>query len=132
MPKAAKVIGIVGHIWLYYPKSMEWSMYKGRFTFYFQANNITDAAFKRATVLILIGDTAYRLLADLHLSKKTFYSQFRRSHHKLRLCLRLESFKTCITCTVSGYRPARGTVNRRVVRRTSSFFNRLRFRRPTR
>ena len=57
----------VGHIGPYDPKSMEWSTYKGRFTFYLQANSITDPALKRATLLTLIGDTAYRMLADLHL-----------------------------------------------------------------
>ena len=46
---------------------MEWSTYKGRFSFYLQANSITDAALKRATLLTLIGDIAYRMLADLHL-----------------------------------------------------------------
>ena len=62
-----KVVGIVGHIGPYDPKSMEWSTYKGRFTFYLQANSITDAALKRATLLTIIGDSAYRMLADLHL-----------------------------------------------------------------
>ena len=67
MPEAAKVVGIVGHIGPYDPKSMEWSTYKGRFLFYLQANSITDAALKRATLLTLIGYIAYRMLADLHL-----------------------------------------------------------------
>ena len=67
MPEQPKVVGIVGHIVPYDPKSMEWSTYKGRFTFYLQANSIIDAALKRATLLTLIGDIAYRLLADLHL-----------------------------------------------------------------
>ena len=67
MSTAPKVVGIVGHIGPYDPKSMEWSTYKGRFTFYLQANSITDAALKRATLLTIIGDTAYRMLADLHL-----------------------------------------------------------------
>ena len=47
-------------------------------------------------------------------------------------CLRQESIKTGITRTFSVYRPARKTVSRRVPRRTSSFFNRLQIRRPTR
>ena len=64
MPEPSKV---VGHIGPYDPKSMEWSTYKGIFTCYLQANSITDAALKRATLLTLIGDTAYRMLADLHL-----------------------------------------------------------------
>ena len=63
----SKVVGIVGYIGPYYPKSMEWSTYKNRFTFYLQANSIIDAALKRATLLTHIGDTAYRMLADLHL-----------------------------------------------------------------
>ena len=67
MSSAPKVVGIVGHIGPYDPKSMEWSTYKGRFTFYLQANSITDAALKRATLLTIIGDSAYRMLADLHL-----------------------------------------------------------------
>ena len=67
MPEPLKVVGIVGYIGPYDPKSMEWSTYKGRFTFYLQANSIIDAALKRATLLTLIGDTAYRMLADLHL-----------------------------------------------------------------
>ena len=46
---------------------MVWLTYKGRFSFYLQANSITDAALKRETLLTLIGDTAYRKLADLHL-----------------------------------------------------------------
>ena len=66
MPEAANVVGIVGHIKPYDRKSMEWSTYKGRFTFYLQANNISDKALKKATILTLIGDTAYRMLADLH------------------------------------------------------------------
>ena len=68
MPEPSKVVGIVGHIGPYDPKSMEWSSYKGRFTFYLQANSIIDEAYKRATLLTLIGDTAYRMLADFHLS----------------------------------------------------------------
>ena len=67
MPEQTKVVGIVGHIGPYDPKSMERSTYKGRFSFYLQANSITDAALKRATLLTLIGDTAYCMLADLHL-----------------------------------------------------------------
>ena len=70
MPKAAKVIGIVGHIEPYDSKSIEWFTYTGRFTFYLQANSITDAALKRATLLTLIGDTAYSMLADLQLPNK--------------------------------------------------------------
>ena len=66
MPEAAKVVGIVGHIGPYDPKSIEWSTYKGRLSFYLQVNSITDAALKRAILLTLIGDTAYRMLADLH------------------------------------------------------------------
>lgn len=66
MSNPLKVVGIVGHIGPYDPKSMEWSTYKGRFTFYLQANSITDAPLKRATLLTNIGDTAYRMLADLH------------------------------------------------------------------
>ena len=67
MPEAAKVVGIVGHIGPYDPKSMKWSTSNGRFYFYVQANSITDAALKRATLLTLIGEAAYRMLADLHL-----------------------------------------------------------------
>ena len=67
MPEPSKVVGIVGSIGPYDPKSMEWSTYKGRFTFYLEANSIIDAVLKRATLLTLIGDTAYRMLADLHL-----------------------------------------------------------------
>ena len=70
MPEAAKVVGIVGHIGPYDPKSMKWSTYKGRFSFYLKANIITDAAFKKAPLLTLIGDIAYRMLADLHLPNK--------------------------------------------------------------
>ena len=61
------VVGIVWHIGPYYPKSMEWSMYKGRFRFYLQANSIIDVALKRAPLLTLIGETAYQVLADLNL-----------------------------------------------------------------
>ena len=67
MPEPPKVIGIVGHIGRYDPKSMEWSTYKGMVTFYLQPNSITDAALKRATLLTFIKDIAYRMLADLHL-----------------------------------------------------------------
>ena len=67
MTEPSKFVGIVGYIGPYDPKSMEWSTYKGRFSFYLQANSITDAALKRATLLTLIGNTAYRMLADLHL-----------------------------------------------------------------
>ena len=52
----------------YDPKSMKWSKYKGKFTFDFQANSITDATLKRATFLTHIGNTAYRMFAELHLS----------------------------------------------------------------
>ena len=34
MPEAENVEGIVGHIGPYDPKSIEWSTYKGRFSFY--------------------------------------------------------------------------------------------------
>ena len=37
------------------------------FKLYCQANAITNAALKRATLLTLIGPTAYRMLTDLHL-----------------------------------------------------------------
>ena len=47
---------------------MDWPTYKGRFIFYLQANSITDAALKKATLLTLIGDSAYCMVADLHLS----------------------------------------------------------------
>ena len=70
MPEPPKVIGIVGYIGPYDPKSMKWSTYKGRFTFYLQANSITDAALKRATLITLMGDIACRMLADLHLPDK--------------------------------------------------------------
>ena len=68
MPEQPKVVGILGYIGHYDLKSMDWSTYKGRFPFYLQANRIIDAALNRATLLTLIGDTAYRMLADLHLS----------------------------------------------------------------
>ena len=87
MPEAAKVVGIVGHIGPYDPKSMEWSTYNSSFSFYLQANSITDAALMRATLLTLIGNTAYHMLADLNLPNE-LYSQFRQSHHKPRQCLR--------------------------------------------
>ena len=67
MPELSKVVGIVGYIGTYDPKSMEWSTYKGRFTCYLQTNSIIDATLKRATLLTLIRDTAYRMLADIHL-----------------------------------------------------------------
>ena len=67
MQEQPKVVRIVRYIWPYDPKSMEWSTYKGRFTFYRQVNSIINAALKRATLLTLIGDTAYHMLADLHL-----------------------------------------------------------------
>ena len=86
MPEAAKVVGIVGHIGPCDPKSMKWSTYKGRFTFYLQANSI-NAALKRATFLTLIGDIAYRMLADLHLPNK----------------LSTVSFEDLITNLVSAY-----------------------------
>ena len=70
MPEVANVVGIARHIWPYGPTLMEWSTFKGRITFYLQANNITDEALKKATLLTFIGDTAYRMLADLHLSNK--------------------------------------------------------------
>ena len=64
MPKPPKD---VGHIGPYDQKTMEWSTYKGRFTCNIKANSIFDAALKKATLLTLIGDTAYCILADLHL-----------------------------------------------------------------
>ena len=67
MPEQSKVVGIVEHIGPYDPKSIEWSTYKGRFSFYLQSNSITDEALKRATLLTLIGYTAYRMLANFHL-----------------------------------------------------------------
>ena len=67
MPEAAKVVGIVGYIWPYDPNSIEWFTYKGRFSFYLQVKSITDATLNRATLLTLIGDTAYRILVDFHL-----------------------------------------------------------------
>ena len=67
MPEQPKVVGIVGHIGPYNPKSMEWTTYKFRFTFYLQAYSIIDAALIKATLLTLIDYTAYRMLADLHL-----------------------------------------------------------------
>ena len=76
MPKQPKIVKIGGHIGPYDPKSMEWSTYKGRFTFYLQANSIIDAAVKRATFLTLIGDTAYRMLTDLHLPDKCYTVNF--------------------------------------------------------
>ena len=46
---------------------MVWSIYKGIFRFYLQAYGITDAAFKEATLLTLIEDTPYRMLANSYL-----------------------------------------------------------------
>ena len=66
MPERSKVVGIVGYIGPYDPKSMELTTYIGRFTFNLHANSITDAALKRATLLYLL-ETTYRMLADLHL-----------------------------------------------------------------
>ena len=62
-----KVVGIAGNMSTYDPKSMDWSTYKGRFTFYLNANSISDADLMRATLLTLIGDTGYQMLAYLHL-----------------------------------------------------------------
>ena len=67
MPEQLKVVRFVGYIGPYDPKSIMWSTYEGRFSFYLQANSITDAALKRSTLLTLIGDRANRMLADLHL-----------------------------------------------------------------
>ena len=70
MPEAAKVVGIVGHIGSYNPESIKWSTYKGRFTYYLQGKSIFDVALKKETLLTVIEDTAYRMLADLHLPNK--------------------------------------------------------------
>ena len=67
MFEPSKVVGIVGYIGPYDLKSMEWSTYKNRFMFCLETNNINDAALKLTTFVILIGDKAYRMLADLHL-----------------------------------------------------------------
>ena len=64
--EATAAVGIVVNIGPYDPKSQEWSTYKGILTFYLEANIITSAERKRATLLTLIGPTAYRMLADLH------------------------------------------------------------------
>ena len=102
MSQPPKVIGIVGHIGPYDPKSMEWSKYKGRFTFYLQANSITDATLKRETLLTLIEDTAYRMLADLHLpdlqSISTLFSPTWIVHT-------VKSIQTCIASAVPVYLP---------------------------
>ena len=76
MPEQPKVVGIVGHIGPYDSKSMELSTYKGRFTFYLQANSVIEAAFKRATLLTHIGDTAYRMLVDLPIPDDLFTVNF--------------------------------------------------------
>ena len=68
MPEQTKVVKIVGHIGPYDPKSMEWSTYKGRFSFYLKANSITDATLNIASQLTLNGDKAYRMLANLNRS----------------------------------------------------------------
>ena len=124
MPEAAKVVGIVGHIGPYDPKSMAWSTYKVRFSFYLQANSITDAALKRATLLTLIGDTAYRMLADLHLPNELSTVNFDDLITNLDSAFSKKVSKLA-SCTFFVNRPARGKVSRRVPRRTSSFFNRL-------
>ena len=46
MPEAAQVVGIVGHIGSYNHKSINRFTYKGRFTFYYQTNSITNAVLK--------------------------------------------------------------------------------------
>ena len=51
----------------YEPKAIDCSIYKRRCTFYFNAASISDSALKSATLLTLICDTAYQMLADLHL-----------------------------------------------------------------
>lgn len=63
---AARAAGLIGNIGTYEPKSMDWATYKGRLEFYFTANGITDAVLQRASLLTLIGETGYRMLADLH------------------------------------------------------------------
>ena len=73
MPEPPKVVGYIGP---YDPKSMKWSTYKERFAFYLQVNSITDAALNGATLLTLIGDIAYRMLADLHLPDDLYRVNF--------------------------------------------------------
>ena len=62
--------GLVSSFEPYNPKSDDWSTYKGRLEFYFQINKITDPSMKRAGLLTLIGNTGFRMLADLHFDTK--------------------------------------------------------------
>ena len=48
----------------------DWSPYKERLQFYFQANSITDKGKKQATFLLVMGPTAYKLLKSLVTSAK--------------------------------------------------------------
>ena len=130
MPEPWKVVGIVGHIGPYDPKSMEWFTDKGRFTFYFQTNICIGAGLKWKTLFTLIGNTAYRRLADLHLpedllqSISTLITDLDSAYSK--------SVKTGISNSIPVYRSTRRSISRRVSRRPPSFINQLRFRRWTR
>lgn len=66
MAAETRVVGLVGAIENYDARSTEWNTYKGRLTFYFEINEIKTPEKKRAALLTLIGNTAYRMLADLH------------------------------------------------------------------
>ena len=89
---------------------MEWLTYKGIFTFYHQANSITDAALKKATLLTLIGDIAYCMLANLHLPADLSTVNF-DTYRGPGQCLRQESIKTGTSRTIPVYRPTQGSIS---------------------
>ena len=103
----------------------------GRFFVYLQANSITDAAFKKATLLTLIGDIAYRMLADLSLPDDHSTVNFDTLIADLDSAYGKKVSKLASRVRFQSIVQHEG-VSRRVPRRTSSFIHRLRIRRPTR
>jgi len=53
-----------------YSSTEDWAIYAERMDQYFLANDVTDAAKKRAILLSIVGDKTYQLIRDLVALKK--------------------------------------------------------------
>ena len=63
-------VSVIGHPGAFDADQESWTQYSERVDFFFQANEITDASKKRATLLAIIGPSAYKLLRSLVAPKK--------------------------------------------------------------
>ncbi|XP_049865396.1 uncharacterized protein LOC126366325 [Pectinophora gossypiella] len=71
-------MSFLGSITNFDPQTQEWMIFKGRLTQFLTLNNITDEERKRALLLTLLTDEAYRLLSNICHPKKveaTAYSE---------------------------------------------------------